>query len=63
VDEGINKDFDPFELDWMDRRKATRVFSSAVKKKMISFQEISFPWMIKLNLNQILYWIYYPTIR
>ena len=34
VDGRINKDFDPFALDWVDRKKATRAFSSAVKNKM-----------------------------
>jgi len=42
VDEGIYEDFDPFELDWMDKRKATRVFSSAAKKKRPLFRKLVF---------------------
>ena len=43
VDERINKDFDPFALDWVDRRKATRAFSSAVKNKMYPLLGNLFP--------------------
>jgi putative transposase len=43
VDGRINKDFDPFALEWSDRRKATRTFSSAVKNKMYPLLGNLFP--------------------
>jgi putative transposase len=43
VDGRINKDFDPFAVDWVDRRKATRAFSSAAKKEMYPLLGNLFP--------------------